>query len=253
MFNGRIPGDLNGEFTCTANEGTSIVDYMLASTEFFQYVSHFSVEELDESVHFPLKCSLVFPSVPIVNIAVANVSCTVCDYVRCRWKAEQSDTFADRVLESLKTVYRELCDRIDNNVNDAVECLLCVFYNSADHMKCHPCRYVQKSQPDWWEEQCDLLKSKKVHLLRRFRININVNDLQLYKVSKGKFKQACRVKKVNYQQRRRSFLVSVKNNPEKFWKALKSCNSFSNRNTCNIECGTWYTYFKSLLQLDVSD
>ena len=59
MFNGRIPGDLNGEFTCTANEGTSIVDYMLASTEFFQYVSHFSVEERDESVHFPCYTSFL--------------------------------------------------------------------------------------------------------------------------------------------------------------------------------------------------
>ena len=57
VLNGRLFNDINGEITCTAKEGSSIVDYMVASS-LFESILHFQVGNEDFSDHFPLKCTL---------------------------------------------------------------------------------------------------------------------------------------------------------------------------------------------------
>ena len=58
ILNGRFPGDVDGEFTCFANEGLSVVDYILISSHLFKNVKDFWVINDDRSDHFPIKCSL---------------------------------------------------------------------------------------------------------------------------------------------------------------------------------------------------
>lgn len=57
-LNGRMFDDKGGEITCVANDGSSVVDYMLASTSLFDSVSYFQVASEDFSDHFPLHCRL---------------------------------------------------------------------------------------------------------------------------------------------------------------------------------------------------
>ena len=58
VLNGRLFNDINGEITCTVNEGSSIVDYMVASSLLFESILHFQVGNEVFSDHFPLKCTL---------------------------------------------------------------------------------------------------------------------------------------------------------------------------------------------------
>ena len=58
MLNGRLFDDIEGNITCTANDGRSIVDYIIASSNLFELFSTFAVDNYDVSDHFPLKCSL---------------------------------------------------------------------------------------------------------------------------------------------------------------------------------------------------
>lgn len=57
ILNGRLHDDSDGIYTCTANDGASVVDYSMASSELF------NVENRDESVHFPLHCHFKFRSI----------------------------------------------------------------------------------------------------------------------------------------------------------------------------------------------
>jgi len=43
FLNGRVAGDLTGEYTCLANHGHSTVDYMIASPEMFEATQHLEV------------------------------------------------------------------------------------------------------------------------------------------------------------------------------------------------------------------
>ena len=49
IVNGRCSGDCDSNYTCNANEGHSVVDYHLASSELFPFISYFNVEMRDES------------------------------------------------------------------------------------------------------------------------------------------------------------------------------------------------------------
>ena len=58
MLNGRLFDDVEGNITGIANDGMSIVDYIIASSNLFEKFSSFTVDNYDVSDHFPLKRSL---------------------------------------------------------------------------------------------------------------------------------------------------------------------------------------------------
>ena len=49
ILNGRCSDDSDGNYTCIVNEGHSVVDYHLASSELFPFISYFNVEMRDVS------------------------------------------------------------------------------------------------------------------------------------------------------------------------------------------------------------
>ena len=60
-LNGRIFDDKNREITGLANDGSSVVDYMLASTSLFNSILYFQVASEDFSDHLPLRCRVLLP------------------------------------------------------------------------------------------------------------------------------------------------------------------------------------------------
>ena len=67
ILNGRNKHDDTGEFTCETHNGRSVVDYMIASTDFFETVETFQVGSFDDSDHFPISCKLLCPEVQNVE------------------------------------------------------------------------------------------------------------------------------------------------------------------------------------------
>jgi hypothetical protein len=51
IFNGRTPGDQSREFTCLANGGRSIVDYIVGSPTIWQAATHLEVIIDDNHYH----------------------------------------------------------------------------------------------------------------------------------------------------------------------------------------------------------
>lgn len=82
-------------------------------------------------------------------------------------------------------------------------------YNYHDH--------VQKSL--WWDPACDEAKTVKYKSLRKFRLTISQDDFISNKIHR--FKALCKVKKKEFQQRRRSALIDTKDNPKLFWQTIK--------------------------------
>ncbi len=58
IANGRVEGDNNGEFTFINRNGHSVIDYVMTSTEMFNWITSVEVLSLDVGCHFPLLCKL---------------------------------------------------------------------------------------------------------------------------------------------------------------------------------------------------
>ncbi len=62
IVNGRVRGDTHGEFTFIGNQGSSVNDYFICSTDFLSYISSLYVGDRTDSDHFPLDLSFVSSS-----------------------------------------------------------------------------------------------------------------------------------------------------------------------------------------------
>ena len=54
--------DKEGNVTCSVGKGASVVDYVNASSDLLTFVTDFKIIDIDDSDHFPGKCTLEFPS-----------------------------------------------------------------------------------------------------------------------------------------------------------------------------------------------
>ena len=59
LANGRMESDQNGNYTCIAPNGCSVVDYIILSSELLRVLIDFDVVPYDsDSCHLPLRCVL---------------------------------------------------------------------------------------------------------------------------------------------------------------------------------------------------
>lgn len=59
LANGRVNGDLHGQWTYVSSLGSSVIDYIILSQELFQHVDKMNVGEECLSYHFPMELSII--------------------------------------------------------------------------------------------------------------------------------------------------------------------------------------------------
>lgn len=114
-LNGRLFNDTEGNYTCIANEGASIVDYMIASTHLFQFFTDFGIDDMDWSVHFPLFCKLNFTLNEQYNHSLkSNVHLET--WQKFKWKPELKEVYMDTFRENFSKLEAELSIRPQNSL-----------------------------------------------------------------------------------------------------------------------------------------
>ena len=109
----------------------------------------------------------------------------------------------------------------------------------------------QKTQPQWWDDECETTKSKKYALLHKFRHTNTNMDLHAYKSAKARFKNLCRSKRVKFEKEKRAELLNVSRNPKEYWRFIKqNCNKNSDLSD-KVPQDSFVNYFKNLLNTDV--
>ena len=221
IINGRLYDDTNGNYTCTANDGTSVVDYNVASSELFARISYFNVENRDESVHFPLYCQFHFTSDNAVTQADSEPPHIPKPTVRMRWNNDYKDQFLQRFRERLVNLREELFRNISESIDNSVEMITSVYTGAATSMTKRSKPREPYKQPPWWDLECDTLKQRKYSMLRKFRSSNANCDFLSYKQARNQFKHRFKFKKRQYQKDRRQELYEARTEPRKFWQMIK--------------------------------
>ena len=124
MLNGRLFDDKEGNITCVANEGRSLVDYIIASSNLCDKFSYFCVDNHDFSDHFPLICSLTLSN-SFHETDAHDDKDNASNWDKYKWKESLKQEFMDR----FRFHYTQFKDRVSNTNNYNIAELLPDFVN----------------------------------------------------------------------------------------------------------------------------
>ena len=174
IMNGRFPGDSKGNYTCIANNGASVVDYHICSTELFPLCSDFNVDDRTESVHFPIHSKFIlkrYKSKRIHDEATRQ-------HVKYKWREDKSETFFNTFVNLFNDKKEEICLLARHNLDASIAMFTEIFHKAASPMKSRVKKKLFDQQPEWWDTECDALKQRKYAALRKFRLTNSQHDLQ---------------------------------------------------------------------------
>ena len=171
MLNGRLFNDNDGNFTCFANNGTSVVDYMIASTTLFPKFTNFGIDNFDISDHMPIYCTLTLNVEPHMltdntyRQAQGNESNA---YEKYRWKQEHKDVFLNKFRENFQNFQQHFRNHEISTV-DLLPDFIRLFQNSAENMKCRQNNKTKVNQPEWWDRDCERAKKEEYFISEAFQ------------------------------------------------------------------------------------
>ena len=129
---------------------------------------------------------------------------------------------------------------VNEIISDIVDMLKC----SAIH-KTHS--NISKTQPLWFDRECESLKTIKLRNLKQFRRIRSEEYLQAYINSRKTLKNIICEKKKIFHEKQLESLISCVGDSKSFWSKLKiiTCKRNPNRSV-NITSQEWFTHFEQL-------
>jgi len=118
ILNGRFTDDSDGNFTCFSNDGASIVDYMIATSNLFPYIRSFCVLDRDDSDHFPLSCQFALINKSVLNAHMVDNE-TLTPIKRYKWNQSRLISFID----NFKSVFQNMAGSLNVTLSDNVKVL----------------------------------------------------------------------------------------------------------------------------------
>ena len=184
ILNGRTAGDREGTLTCFTANGSSVVDYTLASSSLFPLISHFEVGDYDEYTHLPLLLRIEILNGYDENVDDNDYECE--GQGNRRVKYVWSTQSMDKLLQSK---HIQLFDRyVENNqIEEAVDCISSLVRECCKE-KCKSLRKAQQTSPEWWDNEMDCLKHGKYKALRLHRSKGCERTLNQYKEIRKQYK-----------------------------------------------------------------
>ena len=253
MLNGRLFDDTEGNITCIANNGRSLVDYIIASSNLFDKFSYFGVDNHDFSDHFPLTCSLQLNNISHETDTYDDTD-TASKWDKYKWKESLKQEFSDKFRFHYTHFMNRFLNINQNNIAQSLREFVNIFQEAGKSMKTsfpNKKSSFTHAQPEWWDLSCADRKSRKNHALRKFRKSNSNTDFRDYKIERNHLKSLCKIKKKQHQKKQRKLFTDSSNKPKDFCTVIKSGKSKNSpeNNICNSD---WVNYFQSLFSSEVN-
>ena len=184
ILNGRAGDDRGiGKFTFVGSRGSSVVDYILASQNLFDYVSKFKVHDPNLlSDHCLITFSFEFGNEEISDLLSGNY-----DYVDGKfvWKAEFKDEYVNRLndevtKEQLNSLNANISSCDENGINTCLEEFVSIFdtvcapiFKKTRQRDCSDASsnitFSNKKENPWYTDECHEKKHCFLYLLDKYR------------------------------------------------------------------------------------
>ena len=208
IVTGRVCGDVQGEYICNANNGKSLVDYCILSSELFPFLLNFYIDEEEFSDHYPVVCKIKFNMSSTNDQNVLQLDNFLQKYNAYKWDENKKHEF----LFEFRRLFQEFYSKLTFPINDSdliLNKISHIYKQAGIQMKTKETfnsSATSKKSP-WWDFECHQLKKVKTWLLRTFRKTNEESDFLHYKSAKNKFKSKCKQKRKSYEQSNRDKLI----------------------------------------------
>ena len=251
VANGRVCGDLNGNFTCRKYNGDSVVDMFITQSHIFGLIDYLYVAPFDwYSDH-----SYVSVSIQVNLVKNQDQSSDWAKMVSLfqNWNCENKSKFCDLLCSpEVTSKLNVFCETQFASSNDAAR----VFTDIVSDViaRVFPKRKSKdygKSKRTRESYSPEIQIAKRA--FRRSRRNLdndvtNIDRRQQYLRDKKRFKKLVYISKKCLKEKQVQELVRMQSQDQKrFWGNLKRMISPSENVLSNIQLPEWFTHFKSLL------
>lgn len=255
ILNGRMLGDLQGNFTCFKQNGQSVVDYMMCHEQLLTYIRSFRVHEFmgEISDHCILSVNM---KIEVTHSCSKEINLTSFPQ-KYIWNNQSAILFSqtlqsDVVSEKLNTL-DNMC--IDGTI-DGTKCVsvLTEILQNVMHRSLQLQRRStkNKNKKKWFTLDCTKLRQElrsQSKLLKKYPKN--PDSRHRYFCTLKTYNKKCRYLKRKYKDGIIDKLESEQGNPKMFWKLLDTLkNQEINKNEQEpggrIEPSIWYDYYKKL-------
>ncbi len=171
ILNGRVPGDLEGECTCLANQGHSTVDYILACPDLLDAAHHLEVltdsalcgSPHSDSDHRPLVLQFAVITEPLAVVMHADQP----HMIRFKYNPALSNDYCTKLQDRISTINLNACieDMSVAALSELIHDNICMVANEVFGQKQPPSAHHHCHKP-WFDSECRVQK-KQVRIFLR--------------------------------------------------------------------------------------
>ena len=248
ILNGRIVGDLDGKKTCFHYNGSSVVDYVIASKNILRNVQYLIVNPLKPHLSDHCHISYAIKANPARSDSIgSSSSCNLTEHNRLCWNINSKDKL-ERTLESQEFQSKLEEASLHDNVNIATELVSQTLVAACKiaGLKSQKQKSSYKQRKAWFDQDCETEKENLKSLGKQISRNPdNVQLRTLLHEKKKSFKKTCKRKKCLYL-RKKIADIDYRNSKDT-WKQIGTIFNLRKRKTGKVEtvrAEEFYKYFK---------
>ena len=265
LVNGRCGEDKTiGKMTCAQ---ASTIDYVLGSTNLFQYISNFKIEEFDPLLS-DKHCVVNVELSPLTNCDIQNGSevsnVPKSTFIRAKWLEENKNVYMESFdlskvielkneIESAESINQSLQQKdIDTIANKFKVIILEAAQKSGmtKEIRNKNLSSRKKNHKIWFNDDCRQSRAEYVKIKNAARKDSNLGQVAV-KVAAKNYKRVLRSAKAQYNKLVQSKLRNLKStNPRDYWKVLDVKNNWSASNI-EVDIDSFKEHFKHLSQQSV--
>ena len=252
IINGRMIGDLLGNFTSIHYNGCSVVDYTLVSESLLKSVIHFKVHDFTAlSDHCPIVCSIKTAGESHIFTEKVKLDSLPGKFL---WNTDSIESYSKNMSHpDIRKRFQDFENKEFTDTDASVEAfnniLLDVAKSSTKYIQNLNMKMKRKKNKPWFNQSCKDMKNilKKYEKLVRKNPSDGAYRHAFYSY-RSKFRRLC-----NYQAK--MFNQSVLNdisknmdsNPKTFWNLLNKLSKSTTKSVGeNIQEGKFIDFFTNL-------
>ena len=250
IANGRVLGDLFGDFTCHQKRGSSVVDYLITPCKNLHNIIEFKVGE-----HHPLISDHCFISAtihlntPLKETTTEDIKMqTMPDSYK--WDNMSSQSFTEKLkTEPFKRKVHELLTKSDLKMEDIKELLMKTADSCPIKKTQNKRRNKQKDKP-WFDNECYNIKNEIINIGKAIRTTPqDANNREKLYLLKKKLRNLIKKNKMNYKTMVVKDMCSdlSKGKQKEYWKQLQKLEEAEDKHAY-MPNFTLVNHFQELLQ-----